>query len=165
VFWVANRNELIHTFSILPEYLKNKATESGAVFDYRDWHVQLGRRFRSLKLWFVIRHYGVEGLQFHVRKHVELAQKFAGWVEESPDFELVLNPPLNLVCFRHKSGNDFNMKLMHAVNETGKAFFTHTKLNEKLVLRMSIGQTHTEERHVKETWKLIQNTANSLGTN
>jgi aromatic-L-amino-acid/L-tryptophan decarboxylase len=164
VFWVANRNELIHTFSILPEYLKNKATESGAVFDYRDWHVQLGRRFRSLKLWFVIRHYGVEGLQFHVRNHVELAQKFAGWVEESREFELVLNPPLNLVCFRHRSGNDFNMKLMHAVNETGKAFFTHTKLNEKLVLRLSIGQTHTEEKHVRNTWKLIQDTANKLTT-
>jgi aromatic-L-amino-acid/L-tryptophan decarboxylase len=77
VFWVANRNELINTFSILPEYLKNKATESGAVFDYRDWHVQLGRRFRSLKLWFVIRHYGIEGLQYHIRKHVEMAQNFA----------------------------------------------------------------------------------------
>jgi aromatic-L-amino-acid/L-tryptophan decarboxylase len=74
VFWVGNRNELINTFSILPEYLKNKATESGAVFDYRDWHVQLGRRFRSLKLWFVIRHYGVEGLQFHIRKHIKMAQ-------------------------------------------------------------------------------------------
>jgi aromatic-L-amino-acid decarboxylase len=164
VFWVANRNELINTFSILPEYLKNKATESGAVFDYRDWHVQLGRRFRSLKLWFVIRHYGIEGLQFHIRKHVEMAQNFACWVKESKDFELVLEPPLNLVCFRHKSDDAFNMKLMNTVNETGKAFFTHTKLNEQIILRMSIGQTHTEERHVKETWKLIQNTAKSLGT-
>jgi aromatic-L-amino-acid/L-tryptophan decarboxylase len=165
VFWVANRNELIHTFSILPEYLKNKATESGAVFDYRDWHVQLGRRFRSLKLWFVIRHYGVDGLQFHIRKHVEMARKFAGWVKESSDFELVLDPPLNLVCFRHKSGDEFNMKLMNSVNATGKAFFTHTKLNGQVVLRMSIGQTHTEVEHVNETWELIQNTTKSLGTN
>jgi aromatic-L-amino-acid decarboxylase len=162
VFWVANRNELIHTFSILPEYLKNKATESGAVFDYRDWHVQLGRRFRSLKLWFVIRHYGIEGLQFHIRKHVELAQKFAGWVEQSGDFELVLEPPLNLVCFRHKSDDAFNMKLMNTINETGKAFFTHTKLKEQVVLRMSIGQTHTEEKHVQDTWELILNSAKSL---
>ncbi len=162
VFWVANRNELIHTFSILPEYLKNKATESGAVFDYRDWHVQLGRRFRSLKLWFVIRHYGIEGLQFHIRKHVEMAQNFAGWVKESNDFELVLDPPLNLVCFRHKSNDEFNMKLMNAVNEAGKAFFTHTKLTSQVVLRMSIGQTHTEEKHVKDTWDLIQNSAISL---
>lgn len=162
VFWVANRNELINTFSILPEYLKNKATESGAVFDYRDWHVQLGRRFRSLKLWFVIRHYGVEGLQFHIRKHVGMARKFADWVNESEEFELALNPPLNLVCFRHKSSDDFNMKLMNTVNETGKSFFTHTKLTSQVVLRMSIGQTHTEAEHVKETWQLIQETAKQL---
>ena len=113
-FWVANRNELINTFSILPEYLKNKATESGAVFDYRDWHIQLGRRFRSLKLWFVIRHYGVEGLQFHIRKHVELSQKFTQWIKDSDDFELCVEPPLNLVCFRHKNSDDFNIKLMNA---------------------------------------------------
>lgn len=162
VFWVGNRNELIHTFSILPEYLKNKATESGAVFDYRDWHVQLGRRFRSLKLWFVIRHYGVEGLQYHVRKHVELSQRFTQWVKESEDFELVTETPLNLVCFRHKKDNDFNLKLMNTINETGKIFFTHTKLNDQIVLRMSIAQTNTEEEHVKNAWELIQKTAKQL---
>lgn len=162
VFWVANREELINTFSILPEYLRNKATESGEVFDYRDWHIQLGRRFRSLKLWFVIRHYGVEGLQYHIRKHVEIAQNFKNWIEESDDFELFVEPPLNLVCFRHKSTNDFNMKLMNTVNETGEAYFTHTKLNGKVILRMSIGQTHTEEKHVQKTWSLIQKTANNL---
>jgi aromatic-L-amino-acid/L-tryptophan decarboxylase len=163
VFWIANRSELINAFSILPEYLRNKATESGEVFDYRDWHVQLGRRFRSLKLWFVIRHYGVEGLQFHVRKHVQLAQNFAEWVEEEPQFELVVKPPLNLVCFRHKAGNDFNLKLMNAVNNTGKAYFTHTRLGELIVLRMSIGQTNTEEKHVRQTWELIKQTAENLG--
>lgn len=162
VFWVANRNDLINTFSILPEYLRNQATESGEVFDYRDWHVQLGRRFRSLKLWFVIRHYGVEGLQFHIRKHVEMAQNFKNWVLESNDFELFVEPPFNLVCFCHKAGDDFNMKLMNAVNATGKAYFTHTKLNGKVVLRMSIGQTNTEEKHVKATWNLIQKMAESL---
>jgi len=162
VFWVANRNELINTFSILPEYLKNKATESGTVFDYRDWHVQLGRRFRSLKLWFVIRHYGVEGLQFHVRKHVEMAQNFAEWVRNSDDFEIVVEPPLNLVCFRHKSGDDFNMKLMNSVNGTGKAYFTHTKLDGQVVLRMCVAQTHTEEKHVKATWDLIRETAKRI---
>ncbi|SHE98731.1 aromatic-L-amino-acid decarboxylase [Mariniphaga anaerophila] len=162
VFWVGNRSELINTFSILPEYLKNKATESGAVFDYRDWHVQLGRRFRALKLWFVIRQYGVEGLQYHIRKHVEMARDFARWVDASSDFELMVDPPLNLVCFRHKSDDEFNLKLMNAVNESGKAFFTHTKMNGRIALRMSIGQTHTEERHVKQTWELIQNTAKKL---
>jgi aromatic-L-amino-acid decarboxylase len=162
VFWVANRQDLINTFSILPEYLRNKATESGEVFDYRDWHVQLGRRFRSLKLWFVIRHYGVEGLQFHIRKHIQLARKFTEWIRQSEDFEIFIEPPFNLVCFRHKAGDDFNMKLMNAVNATGKAYFTHTKLNGQVVLRMSIGQTNTEEKHVKATWDLIQETAQKL---
>lgn len=164
VFWVADRKELINTFSILPEYLRNQATESGQVFDYRDWHVQLGRRFRSLKLWFVIRHYGVEGLQYHVRKHVELAQKFTQWVKSSADFEIFVEPPLNLVCFRHKSGDDFNMKLMNEVNKTGKIYFTHTKLNQQVVLRMSIGQTYTEEEHVKAAWDLILDTTKNLRT-
>jgi aromatic-L-amino-acid decarboxylase len=162
VFWVANRDELINTFSILPEYLRNQATESGEVFDYRDWHIQLGRRFRSLKLWFVIRHYGVEGLQHHIRKHVELAQKFTNWINNSDDFELYVEPPFNLVCFKHKAGNDFNMKLMNTVNKTGKAYFTHTKLNGDVVLRMSIGQTNTEEQHLKQTWNLIRESAKKL---
>mgnify|MGYP004702075597 CR=1 FL=1 len=162
VFWVGNRAELINTFSILPEYLRNKATESGEVFDYRDWHVQLGRRFRALKLWFVIRHYGVEGLQFHIRQHVKLAQMFADWIRKAKEFELVVDPPLNLVCFRHSQGDEFNMNLMNAVNDTGKAFFTHTRLNDKIVLRMSIGQTNTEERHVRQTWELIKTTAEKI---
>lgn len=164
VFWVGNRSELINTFSILPEYLKNKATESGAVFDYRDWHVQLGRRFRSLKLWFVIRHYGVEGLQFHIRKHIEMAQNFAEWVRHSESFEVVVEPPFNLVCFSHKNGDDFNLKIMNKVNETGKIYFTHTKLNNRIVLRMSIGQTHTEPAHVKMAWELIKQFAAQLET-
>jgi aromatic-L-amino-acid/L-tryptophan decarboxylase len=162
VFWVANRQDLINTFSILPEYLRNKATESGEVFDYRDWHVQLGRRFRSLKLWFVIRHYGVEGLQFHIRKHIELAQKFTKWIRQSEDFGIFVEPPFNLVCFHHKADDDFNMKLMNAVNATGKAYFTHTKLNGQVVLRMSIGQTNTEEKHVKATWDLIEKIARDM---
>ena len=162
VFWVANREELINTFSILPEYLRNQATESGEVFDYRDWHIQLGRRFRSLKLWFVIRHYGVEGLQYHIREHVKLAQNFKDWVTNSEDFEVFVEPPFNLVCFRHKNGDDFNMQLMNAVNDTGKAYFTHTKLNGQIVLRMSIGQTNTTEKHVKDTWDLILSTVEKL---
>lgn len=162
VFWVGNRHELINTFSILPEYLRNKATESGEVFDYRDWHIQLGRRFRSLKLWFVLRHYGIEGIQFHVKKHVEMAQKFASWISDSDNFELVVEPPLNLVCFRHKAGDEFNLNLMNSINETGKIYFTHTKLNQQVVLRMSIGQTQTLETHVEKAWKLIYETAAKL---
>jgi aromatic-L-amino-acid/L-tryptophan decarboxylase len=155
-FWVADRKALIQTLSVLPEYLRNKATESGAVIDYRDWQIPLGRRFRSLKLWFVIRHYGIEGLQHHVRRHVELAQEFAGWVRGDSRFELAAPVPLNLVCFRHKSGDDANQAIMDRVNRSGKMYLTHTKLNDRLTLRMCIGQTGTERRHVERAWELIR---------
>lgn len=155
-FWVADRRHLVNTFSILPEYLRNQASESGEVFDYRDWHIQLGRRFRSLKLWFVIRHYGVEGLQYHIRAHVEMARKFAGWVRDSGEFELVDDPPLNLVCFRYRGTDEENMALMQKINRQGEIFFTHTKLNGRVVLRLCIAQTHTREDHVEKAWKIIR---------
>ncbi len=156
VFYVADRAALIRTLSILPEYLKNKATESGAVFDYRDWHIPLGRRFRALKLWFVIRHYGVEGLRHHIRRHVALAQQFTGWVRDDPRFELAAPVPLNLVCFRLKAGDDANRRLLETLNASGDLFLTHTVLDGKYTLRMSIGQAHTEERHIAAAWEAIQ---------
>jgi aromatic-L-amino-acid decarboxylase len=158
-FWVADRNALIRTLSVLPEYLRNKATESGAVFDYRDWHVPLGRRFRALKLWFVIRHYGVEGLQHYVRRHVELAQQFKSWVEKSDRFELAAPAPLNLVCFRHVGGDALNEQLLEALNASGRLYLTHTTLAGRYTLRMSIGQSRTEERHVAAAWQAIQEMA------
>jgi aromatic-L-amino-acid decarboxylase len=161
-FWVADRKALIQTLSILPEYLRNKASESGAVIDYRDWHIQLGRRFRSLKLWFVIRHYGIEGLQHHIREHVRLAQQFAEWVRSDARFELATPAPLNLVCFRHKAGDEANQGIMERLNRSGDLFLTHTKLNGKLTLRMSIGQTHTEARHVEKAWKRIREEAEKV---
>jgi aromatic-L-amino-acid decarboxylase len=164
-FFVADRSVLIKTLSILPEYLKNQATESGAVFDYRDWHIQLGRRFRSLKLWFVIRHYGVNGLRYHIQEHIRIAQQFAEWVRFSKDFELVAPAPLNLVCFAHKMGNEFNKKLLETINSRGKMYFTHTIINGKYILRMCIGQTNTREEHVRDAWKTIQETANELISN
>lgn len=164
-FFVADRSVLIKTLSILPEYLKNQATESGAVFDYRDWHIQLGRRFRSLKLWFVIRHYGVKGLRFHIRQHIQLAQQFADWVRASAEFQLVAPAPLNLICFAHKNGNDFNRKLLETINLQGKMYFTHTVINGQYVLRMCIGQTNTQAEHVEQAWKIIQKTAKELGSN
>lgn len=154
-FYVANRTSLIQTLTILPEYLRNQATEAGAVIDYRDWHIQLGRRFRSLKLWFVIRHYGVQGLQYHIRRHVQLAQNLASWIKSDPNFELAAPVPLNLVCFRHKGGNQKNQILMQRLNDTGKLFLTHTKLDEKMTLRLCIGQTYTEDKHVANAWQLI----------
>jgi aromatic-L-amino-acid/L-tryptophan decarboxylase len=155
-FYVADRAALINTLSILPEYLKNQATESGAVIDYRDWHVPLGRRFRALKLWFVIRHYGVEGLQHHIREHVRLAQEFAGWVRESEAFDLAAAAPLNLVCFRHRGGDEVNRKLLERLNQSGELYLTHTILGGRFTLRICIGQTHTEQRHVEQAWKAIQ---------
>jgi aromatic-L-amino-acid decarboxylase len=155
-FWVKKRKDLIDALSILPEYLRNEATSSGAVIDYRDWHVPLGRRFRALKLWFVIRHYGVEGLRHHVRRHVELAQTFAGWIRGDSRFELAAPVPLNLVCFRHRGGDAVNEELLKKLNASGKLYLTHTKLDSRYTLRMSIGQTRTEERHVRAAWELIQ---------
>jgi aromatic-L-amino-acid decarboxylase len=161
-FWVADRKSLIQTLSILPEYLRNQATESGAVIDYRGWHIQLGRRFRSLKLWFVIRHYGVEGLQYHVRQHVQLAQQFAEWVGSDENFELAAPTPLNLVCFRHKSGDTANQIIMDRLNQSGDLFLTHTKLNGKLTLRLCVGQTYTQARHVERAWQRIREEANRI---
>ena len=161
-FYIADRAALIQTLSGLPEYLRNKATESGAVIDYRDWHIPLGRRFRSLKLWFVIRHYGLEGLQHHIRMHIELAQKFSSWIEEDPDFELSAPVPLNLVCFRHKEGDEFNRQLLDSLNTSGEIYLTHTSLNDRYTIRICIGQTQTEEHHVENAWKLIREHAATL---
>lgn len=162
-FWVADRAALIKTLSILPEYLKNQATETGAVIDYRDWQIALGRRFRALKLWFVIRHYGVEGLQFHIRHHVEMARQFAGWVRKDPEFELAVEPPLNLVCFRHKGSDEFNQQLMDAVNRSGKLYLTHTRIQDRFTLRLCVAQTNTQLYHVENAWKTLKETAGSLG--
>jgi aromatic-L-amino-acid decarboxylase len=161
-FWVADRATLIQALSILPEYLRNEATESGAVIDYRDWQVPLGRRFRALKLWFVIRHYGAEGLRHHVRRHVELAQAFAGWVERSERFELAAPVPLNLVCFRHVGGDEINERLLERLNRSGELYLTHTKLDGHYTLRFVVGQTHTEARHVRRAWEQIQAAAEVL---
>jgi aromatic-L-amino-acid decarboxylase len=161
-FYVADRKALIDTLSILPEYLRNQATESGAVFDYRDWHIPLGRRFRSLKLWFVIRHYGVEGLQYHVRRHIEIAQQFAQWVKQDERFEIVAPAPLNLVCFRYRGGDESNQLLMDRLNHSGDLYLTHTRLNERFILRFCVGQTHTTLHHVENAWRRIQEEAGKL---
>ncbi len=154
-FFVRDRETLISSLSVLPEYLRNKATESGDVIDYRDWHIPLGRRFRALKLWFVIRHYGIEGLQHHVREHVAWARSFADRVVMHPDFELSAPLPLNLVCFRHTAGDDMNQHILDSVNGSGEMYLTHTKLDGNTVLRMSIGGTNTTELAVNRAWDRI----------
>jgi aromatic-L-amino-acid decarboxylase len=154
-FYVADREAYVRTLSILPEFLRNQATATGLVIDYRDWQIPLGRRFRALKLWFVIRHYGVEGLRFHVQRHVELAQEFAKWVRADDRFELMAPPPLNLVCFRHRGGDEANQKILDRLNRSGDVYLTHTRLNDRLTLRLSVAQTQTEIRHVERAWKRI----------
>jgi aromatic-L-amino-acid decarboxylase len=161
-FFVADREALIGALSILPEYLRNQATISGAVFDYRDWHVPLGRRFRALKLWFVIRHYGVNGLRHHIRRHVELAQTFKQWIVDSEEFELAVDTPLNLICFAHRDGDEVTEAIMQHVNSGGKMYLTHTKLRDRFTLRMSIGQTHTEHVHVENAWRQLLQASRSV---
>jgi len=155
-FWVADRAALIDALSILPAYLRNEATDSGLVIDYRDWQVPLGRRFRSLKPWLVLRWYGIEGLRTMVRRHVALAQRFASWVERDERFEIVAPHPLSLVCFRHVAGDDATQRVIDSVNESGRAFVTGTDLAGRRVVRVSIGQAQTQLRHVEALWQAIE---------
>ncbi len=154
-FWVADRSALVSALSILPEYLRNTASESGAVVDYRDWHVPLGRRFRALKLWAVIRWYGAAGLREHVRGHVALAQEFASWVAADQRFELVAPHPLALVTFRLRAGDDPTRELMERVNASGELFLTHTTVNGRIALRLAIGSPQTQLRHVEAAWAAL----------
>ncbi|MCH9697963.1 MAG: aspartate aminotransferase family protein [Gammaproteobacteria bacterium] len=163
-FYVKQRSNLTQTLGVNPEYLKNTATDTGKVFDYRDWQIPLGRRFRSLKLWFVIRFYGLEGLRSHIRNHVELSQQFSEWIDAHPDFELMAPNPLNLICFRHRSDNIFNQKLLETLNASGECFLTHTQLNKIYALRVCIGGTYTRKQHVQKLWQLIQKTSQTLQT-
>jgi aromatic-L-amino-acid decarboxylase len=154
-FWVADREPLIGALSVLPEYLRNAASESGAVIDYRDWQVPLGRRFRALKLWFVLRAYGAEGLRHHIREHVTLTQELAARIAAHPRLEVVAPHPLNLVCFRHAAGDDASEALLAALNATGRVLLTHTRLDGRFVIRASIGAQATEAHHVEALWTLI----------
>ncbi|HEY7010900.1 MAG TPA: aminotransferase class V-fold PLP-dependent enzyme [Jatrophihabitantaceae bacterium] len=158
-FWVADRGALLGALSILPEYLRNAATESGAVIDYRDWHVPLGRRFRALKLWAVIRWYGAEGLRAHIRGHVGLAQEFAAWVGADDRFELVAPHELALVTFRLRSGDDATRALMDQVNASGQMYLTHTVVDGRVALRLAVGAPGTELRHLEAAWQLLQKSA------
>ena len=162
-FWVADRTALLSALSVLPEYLRNAASESGAVIDYRDWQVPLGRRFRALKLWFVLRSYGAEGLRAHVREHLRLARRFAEAVDADPDFERAAPAPLSLVCFRHRAGDDFNERLLERLNASGDLYLTHTRVDGRFTLRMAIGGTWTARRHVDAAWQRIRDEARHLG--
>jgi len=148
VLWVADRAELVRALSVLPEYLRNSATESGKVIDYRDWQIPLGRRFRALKLWFVLRSFGLGGLRALVREHVEMAQDLAERVRGHARLDLVVEPPLNLVCIAHKAGDDATQRLIDAVNRDGRFFVSHCRFHGRLVLRVSIGALATTRARI-----------------
>ena len=130
-----------------------------------DYGIQLGRRFRSLKPWFILRYFGVEGIQNRIREHIRLAKMFAGWIEESKNFELIVPPHFSVVCFRalpagvkeENEINSFNENLLKKINETGKLFLSHTKLNGKYTIRICISGLRTKEEHVRKAWELINN--------
>lgn len=160
VYWVADRRPLIESMSITPAYLRNAASDSGEVIDYRDWHVPLGRRFRALKLWFVLRSYGAEGLRHHVREHLRLARELTDRVEADPRLELVAPTTFAMVSFRHRDGDAATTALAAAVNGSGHSAVTPSKLPDgRAFIRVSIGQTRTEARHVDRLWQLIDGAA------
>ncbi len=161
-FWVADRAEVIQALSVLPEFLRNAATESGAVIDYRDWQVPLGRRFRALKLWFVLRWYGVEGLRAHIRSGVAAAQEFASWVRADDRFELVAPHPFSLVCFRLRTSDDANAELVRRLNGSGALYLTHTKVRDRYAVRLAIGAPLTTMDHVADAWQRIRDAASDL---
>ena len=160
--WVADREPLLHALSIQPEYLRSAPREAGAVIDYRDWHVPLGRRFRALKLWFVLRSYGIEGLRAHIRRHVAMAADLAERVHAHPYLELAAPVFLGLVCFRHCGGDGPTQALMDRLNASGRLYLTHTRVAGQLVLRMAIGARLTEPRHVQAAWDQIAKAAAAL---
>ena len=167
-YFVKDPEALKNTFAILPEYLKT-STDS-VVNNHSDWGIPLGRRFRSLKLWFVLRYYGLIGLQEILRGHIEMARWLEQQIVDHVDFELMISRSMNLVCFRwHPSGIDskeqlelFNQKLLNKINASGKLYLTHTRIDGELTLRMSIGQLKVTLEHVRDSWHTIVNTCETI---
>jgi aromatic-L-amino-acid decarboxylase len=164
-YFVQDREPLVRSLEILPEYLKTK--EGSSVNNYRDWGIQLGRRFRALKLWFVLRSFGVSGIREKVKNHIQWAQELAAEIQASEDFELLAPVPFSTICFRYKPKgisdldtlNHLNQQLMESLNDSGKLYLTHTKLNGIYTLRLVIGQTSQEKRHIEQAWERIKETA------
>ncbi|NGP88065.1 pyridoxal phosphate-dependent decarboxylase family protein [Fodinibius halophilus] len=167
-FYVQDEALLVRTFEILPEYLKTPEDER--VKNYRDWGIPLGRRFRALKLWFVIRSFGIKGLQDKIRGHISLAQQLTATIEQHDDFELLAPVPLNTICFRfhpnhiddEKKLDELNSKLLNNIQQDGTLFLTHTKLDGKYTVRIVLGNTNLEERHVDKAWNVIKEKAFEL---
>ena len=154
-FWVSDRKDLIGALGIHPDYLQNRATDSGDVIDYRDWQIPLGRRFRALKLWCVLRAYGTQNIREIIRNHVAMSQAFATWVAADARFELCAPHPFNLVCFRLKGSDADNRALMNRLNDSGALYLSHCTLHGRFTMRMCIGQWSTEMKHVQQAWSEI----------
>lgn len=162
---------LKHTFRLMPEYLRTQEVE---VTNYVDFGIAMGRRFRALKLWMVFRYFGLSGIVERLRHHLALAQTFRSWVEKEKEFELMAPVPLSVVCFRYNprpSGegemnddtlNLLNMALLERTNESGEVYLSHTKLQEKVVLRLAIGNLQTTEAHLQRAWQLLRENARAL---
>lgn len=168
-FYTRQVDTLKRAFSILPEYLRTAEGDANAVKNYMDYGVQLGRRFRALKFWFIVRTFGVEGLIERIREHIRLAKLFASWIYDSPDWEVAAPVPFSTVCFRacprhvpEVMWDKLNERLMEAVNATGEVFLSHTKLNGRYIIRLAIGNIRTEESHVKRAWELLKTESDRL---
>jgi aromatic-L-amino-acid decarboxylase len=171
------RMDVLHrAFSLVPEYLRTLEQGSEAVRNHSEYGLQLGRRFRGLKFWMVLRYFGCDGLAARIREHCRLARLFASWVESAPGWELLAPVPLSLVCFRAcppRDGepederaarlNGLNEQIMHAVNATGEAFLSHTKLDGRFTLRLAVGNIRTTEAHVARAWQLLRDASERLG--
>ena len=165
VLWVRDVEQLASAFSLIPDYLQS--SEQG-VTNLMDLGIQLGRRFRALKLWMVIRAFGVDGLAERIREHCRLARRMAGWIEAEPGFELVAPVPFSAVCFRAvppggpEEQDRFNERLLAEVNAAGPVLLSHTRLRDRYVIKVAIGNIRTTEEHVRRAWELVRATAESL---
>lgn len=167
-FYTRHPDVLRRTFALVPEYLTTSASDD--VVNYMDYGVQLGRRFRALKLWMVIRMFGAQGLAERVRHHCALAQEFAAWVDAAADWERTTPVPFSLVCFRYvrpgrsaEAADRDNAAILDRVNATGRVYLSHTILGDRYVLRLAIGNIRTQRRHVAEAWRLLQDAASAIG--
>ncbi|MEU5692621.1 pyridoxal-dependent decarboxylase [Actinosynnema sp. NPDC020468] len=156
LYWTAHPDTLVQALTILPEYLRNDATESGAVVDFRDWQVPLGRRFRALKLWAVVRWYGLEGLRQHLRGHIALAEALEAKVEHSRDWLTAAPRSLALLTIRHRDGDQATRDALLRINASGEAYVTHTVVNGHFAIRVAIGSETTEARHVDALWNRLE---------
>jgi len=168
VLFCRRMDVLQQAFSLVPEYLKTTVTDE--VSNFMDYGPQLGRRFRAIKFWFVLRYFGTDGIAARIRNHLKMAREFAGWIEESEDFELLAPVTFGIVCFRAKlaSASDesyidsLNERLMQEVNASGRIYISHTKLNGRYTLRLVVGNLRTTEEHIRLAWSEIESALSKL---